>query len=132
MLPPRLAGLVAVAAVVVVTTAATTAGCGGTNDDRPPKWSFISATIIEPSCATVNCHSAITHQGAVDLSSAKVGYQTLVLDSTFYVIPKNPDASTLVRLMNAVGAMRMPPDNPLPQADIELISAWITKGADDN
>jgi hypothetical protein len=131
MLPPRLAGLVAVAALVVVTTAATTAGCGGTNDDRPPKWSFISATIIEPSCATVNCHSAITRQGGVDLSSAKIGYQTLVLDSTFYVIPKDRD-STLVRLMNAEGSLRMPPDNPLPQADIVLIENWISDGAQNN
>ena len=33
---------------------------------------------MEPSCATVNCHSAITHQGDVDLSAREIGYQTLV------------------------------------------------------
>jgi hypothetical protein len=126
--PPRLAVVAALAALTV----ATGMGCGGTNDERPPQWSFISATIMEPSCATVNCHSAITRQGNVDLSSAKVGYQTLVLDSTFYVIPKNPDASTVVGLMNAEGSLRMPPDNPLPQADIALIEHWISDGAQNN
>jgi hypothetical protein len=128
MLPPRLPRLVVVAAL----TAFTGVGCGGTKDDRPPQWSFISATIMEPSCATVNCHSAITKQGNVDLSSAQVGYQTLVLDNNNYVIAKDPGASTLVRLMNAEGTLRMPPDNPLPQADIELISNWIAAGAKNN
>ncbi len=74
MLPPRLACVAAVAAALAIVVT----GCGGTTDDRPPKWSFISATIMEPSCATVNCHSAITHQGGVDLSARAIGYQSLV------------------------------------------------------
>jgi hypothetical protein len=35
-------------------------------------------------------------------------------------------------LLNAVGSTRMPPDNPLSQADIQLIETWISQGADDN
>jgi hypothetical protein len=137
MLPPRRAGLVAVAALVVVTGV----GCGGTKEDRPPQWSFISATIIEPSCATVNCHSAITHQGGVDLSNRQIGFETLVntmgsstadAGGTFYVLPKYPEYSALITLLNAVGSIRMPPDNPLPQADIELISSWISDGANND
>ena len=31
--------------------------------------------------------------------------------------------------MNAVGSIRMPPDNPLPEADIRLIETWIADGA---
>ena len=36
--------------------------------------------------------------------------------------------------MNAVGSIRMPPDNPLPEADIQLIENWIAfpSGAKDN
>ncbi|HEY6475453.1 MAG TPA: hypothetical protein VI456_02665 [Polyangia bacterium] len=134
MLLPRLPCLVAVAALAAVTAVAGT-GCGGTKDDRPPQWSFISATIIEPSCATVNCHSAITHQGGVDLSNAQIGYETLVKNSggmTFYVYPKYPQYSQLITLLNATGSLRMPPDNPLPQADIALIEQWISDGADPN
>ena len=125
MLPPRLACVAAAAALAFVVT-----GCNGTTDDRPPKWSFISATIMEPSCATVNCHSAITHQGGVDLSARAVGYQSLV--PTYFVFPGNPQDSPVVNLMNAVGSIRMPPDNPLPEADIQLIESWIAAGAQDN
>ena len=131
MLSPRLACLAVVAAALSIVVS----GCNGTTDDRPPKWSFISATIMEPSCATVNCHSAITHQGAVDLSSREVGYQTLVENAggkSFYVYAYHPEASPVVNLMNAEGSIRMPPDNPLPQADIQLIEAWISDGAPNN
>jgi hypothetical protein len=103
------------------------AGCGGAVDDRPAKWSFISATITEPSCATVNCHSAITQKGGVDLHAREIGYYTLV--NGFYVIPGTPDQSAVVSLMNAQGSPRMPPDVPLSEADIELIEHWITAGA---
>jgi hypothetical protein len=37
-----------------------------------------------------------------------------------------------VNLMNAQGSIRMPPDNPLPEADIVLIENWIAAGAQDN
>ena len=126
MLSPRLACLAVVAAALAIVVS----GCNGTSDDRPPTWSFISATIMEPSCATVNCHSAITHQGGVDLSARAVGYQSLV--PTYFVFPGNPQDSPVVNLMNAVGSIRMPPDNPLPEADIQLIESWIAAGAQDN
>jgi hypothetical protein len=126
MLPPRLACL----AVVAVALSIVVSGCNGTTDDRPPKWSFISATIMEPGCATVNCHSAITHQGGVDLSARAIGYQSLV--DTYFVFPGNSQHSPVVNLMNAVGSIRMPPDNPLPEADIRLIETWIDDGAQNN
>ncbi|HVV49309.1 MAG TPA: hypothetical protein VHO06_06610 [Polyangia bacterium] len=131
MLPPRLACLAAVVAALWLSAA----GCGSADDQRPQTWSFISATIIEPSCATVNCHSKITHQGGVDLSSAAAGYAALVSNPsgpTFYVYPSYPQYSSLVTLLNATGSTRMPPDNPLPQADIQLIENWISSGAKNN
>jgi hypothetical protein len=127
MLSPRLACLAVVAAALSIVVS----GCNGSSDDRPKSWAFISATIMEPSCATVNCHSAITHQGGVDLSAREIGYETLVGKpgdggfQTFYVYPGYPQFSPVVNLMNAEGSTRMPPDNPLPQADIQLIENWI-------
>ena len=126
-MPPRCLGLVAAMAAL---GALAGAGCGGTVDDRPPKWSFIAATIVEPSCATVSCHSAISQRGGVDLHAREIGYYTLV--NGFYVIPSLPDQSAVVSLMNADGARRMPPDVPLPAADIALIETWITGGALNN
>ena len=131
MLSPRLACLAVVAAALSIMVS----GCNGTTDDRPPKWSFISATITEPGCATVNCHSAITHQGGVDLSAREIGYETLVTNSggnTYYVYKFYPQYSPVVNLMNAEGSISMPPDNPLPQADIQLIETWIADGAQNN
>ena len=128
MLPPRLAGLAGLAAILLVLAG----GCGSADyGPEKAKWSFISATIIEPSCATVNCHSAITHQGNVDLSAREIGYLTLV-NGQFTKNDGDPATSTLVTLLNAQGSMRMPPDNPLSQADIQLIETWISNGALDN
>ncbi|MES1158127.1 MAG: c-type cytochrome domain-containing protein [Haliangium ochraceum] len=120
MFLPRLAVLAAVAALLA-------AGCGGVKDDRPAKWSFISATIMEPSCATVNCHSAVSVRAGLDLHAREIGYYTL--KNGFYVIPKDSAASALIYVLNASGSLRMPPDNPLPDADVALIQKWIDDGA---
>jgi hypothetical protein len=115
---------VALIAVIVIFGGA---GCAGGVDDRPAKWSVIAATITEPSCATVNCHSQITQRAGVDLHAREIGYYTLI--NGHYVIPGYPDQSAVISIMNAVGSLRMPPDVPLPNADIELIEEWIAGGA---
>jgi hypothetical protein len=117
--------LLAVAAVVAVV--ATVAGCGSAIDDRHAKWSFISATITEPNCATVGCHSAVAQQGGVDLSARDIGYKVLL--ERHFVLPGNPNLSSVIALMHAQGSIRMPPDLPLPEVDISLIGKWIADGA---
>jgi hypothetical protein len=37
--------------------------------------------------------------------------------------------SEMVALMRGQGSQRMPPDFALPEADIRLIEAWISNGA---
>ena len=91
------------------------AGCGGATDDRPPKWSLISAT---------------TRRGGVDLHDRETGYYNLV--NGFYVYPGNPGDSAVITLMNAQGSTRMPPDVPMSEADIALIASWISAGAPNN
>ena len=75
--PPVLSGRRLFPVALVALVAAAVVGCGGTTDDRPAKWSFISAAITEPSCATVNCHSAIAQKAGVDLHDRASGYATL-------------------------------------------------------
>jgi len=123
MFPRRGVYLVAFAVVALL-------GCGGTTDDRPAKWSFISATITEPSCATVNCHSAIAAYAGVDLHERNVGWHALV--DRGFVNPMTPAQSPLLYLMKGQGSLRMPPDMPLPQVDIDLIAEWIQNGATNN
>ena len=120
---PRLACL------AVLTTFAV-AGCGGAVDDRPARWSFIAATIVEPSCATVNCHSAITQRAGLDLHSRESGYYALVNGN--YLIASDPNDSSLIGYMTAQGALRMPPDVPLPTADVDLIETWVASGIPNN
>ena len=45
------------------------------------------------------------------------------------VTPYNPGQSRLVNMLRARDAPRMPPDRPLPEADIELVERWIRNGA---
>jgi hypothetical protein len=126
MRSPSLSFLAGIAALSAVAGA----GCGGSTDDRPAKWSFIAATIIEPSCATVNCHSALTQRAALDLHDRESGYYALVNGK--YVIASDPEQSTVIQVMNAQGSTRMPPDVPLPTADIALIESWIASGIPNN
>jgi len=124
--PPMISGR----RLLLVAVALAALGCGSATDDRPARWSFISATIMEPSCATVNCHSAVAQRAGVDLHDRATGYHALT-DRNF-VRPgdqSEPRMSALLHLLNGEGSLRMPPDSPLPQADVDLIDKWIAAGA---
>ena len=110
----------------LISVAPLLAGCGA-SDDRAAQWSYISSAIIEPSCATANCHSKLAQRSGVVLDGIRVGYAQLVC--RHFVLPGNPGSSGVVALMNAQGTRRMPPDFALPASDIKLISDWIMAGA---
>lgn len=101
------------------------ASCGGSTDDRPAKWSFISAAIIEPSCATASCHSDVAQKAGVNLFNQDVGWNSLY--NRHFVYPDHPETSELMFLLRAQATRRMPPDFALPEEDIQLISTWISK-----
>jgi len=119
------------------------AGCGKSTDDRPATWSYVSTAILQPSCATANCHSALAQRASVDLSTREAGYRSLV--DRHFVIARDSvlgDAGTpvltdderversqVINLMHAQGNLRMPPDMPLPETDIQLVASWIRNGA---
>lgn len=103
------------------------AGCGGTTDTRPPRWSYISTAIMQPSCATANCHSNLSKRSDVVLDEIKNGYYHLVARN--FVLPGRPNDSALIALLRGQGSRRMPPDFPLPEIDIDLVSTWIMIGA---
>jgi hypothetical protein len=105
-----------------------TAGCGQSADDRPASWSYISTIIIQPNCATANCHATITQRANIDLSTIQRGYDSLVGQG--YAVPGDPN-SPLLSVLRATGKTyrRMPPDFALPNDDINLIERWIVVGA---
>lgn len=127
-------------------------GCG--EDDRPAQWSYLSAVILQPSCATVSCHSRAAAAAGLDFSDPDRGFTSLMglkvwivdpegssncrtidgqvvcqRDFRPLVIPYNPEQSRLVNMLRGRGASLMPPDRPLPEADIRLVERWIRAGA---
>lgn len=130
------------------------AACSQT-DDRPAVWTYVSAGLFQPSCATASCHSRGRAVAGLDFSEPDRGYQSLTglkiwipdpagtiggdcktVGATVYcerdrplVLAFNPEQSRVVNMLRARAAPRMPPDRPLPEADIQLIETWILDGA---
>ena len=95
-------------------------------DDRPARWSYIQPAIIEPSCATSSCHSALSEVADLDFSDLDESYERLLQRQ--YVIAGDPESALLNHLRGGQAEL-MPPDAPLPLGDQRLIEAWILDGA---
>ena len=108
--------LVSITGLVLAVSAA--AGCGGSVDSRPAKWSYIYPVIIQPNCATANCHSTLTQRKGVRLDTIENGYKAAKSWAGF--VPNLRSISTAFP--------RMPPDAPMPDPDIALIESWVQAG----
>ncbi len=73
------------AAGLALALALAAGACTGTEDTRPPTWSFISTTIVEPNCGTAGCHSTFAQTAGVILDSRAAGYQSLTGGDRPYV-----------------------------------------------
>lgn len=133
-------------ALVVLVALVVLGGCLPPEDPPPPRWSYLHAAIIAPSCATASCHSRLTALAGLDLSDQDGAYTYLVgticgapdrpIDAPRnYVTPGSPEASTLVYQLRGIDDDGrpyrdvMPPDVPLPASEVELVEAWIEEGA---
>ena len=126
-------------------------------EERSTNWNYLHAAIIEPSCATIGCHSEATQAAgptflAVDLSTPEVAYETI----TGVACGSGDTPGVLADLVPTDGGMdyglmlllegrpfpdrdefpgaeveltRMPPDTPLPPANLALIRRWLEAGA---
>lgn len=101
--------------------------CAGDPAERPATWTYLHAAVIAPSCATSSCHSSLAETAGFDFDDAEESYRQL-LEGRF-VIPGDP-ASSLLPLLEGDERKRMPPDAPLPRADVELVRRWIELGAE--
>lgn len=93
---------------------------------RPASWSYVHAAIIEPSCATSSCHSRPAVTSGLRFDDADLAYDALIEGQ--FVLPGDP-SSPLMFILAGNERDRMPPDAPLPRADVALIRAWIESGA---
>ncbi len=145
------------AAALIAASLGTAVGCGP--DNRPAEWAYISPAIFQPNCATTSCHNPAAAVSGLDFSTPDNGYAsltqlwvwvvqtpdaattpglpcatqmgTLVCEEKHrpLVTPYDPAGSRVVNMLRARNAPRMPPDRPLPEADIELVERWILNGA---
>lgn len=63
----------------------------------------------------------------MDLEDVDGAYEFLL--SRNFVIPGDAEFSGLMPLLEARERIYMPPDAPLPQADVDWIRDWILEGA---
>lgn len=114
-------------------------GCLAT-EEPPPRWSYIHAAILQPACTTAGCHSALTAAAGLNLAGSDGAYTLLtghVCGEPIrpqdpprnYVTPGSAEYSTLIHQLRGDQRDVMPPDAPLPAAEIEVIARWIDRGA---
>jgi len=101
----------------LLTAVLATAGCTAETDDRPLNFSYIHAAILVPNCATAGCHSSLTRTAGIDMEDIATARMAVTAGAI---------EPLLKGIYQAGGSYfpRMPPDQPLPDADIDLIVAW--------
>ena len=112
-----------------LTLLAMVAGCGVATDDRPADFTYIVEAVLAPSCGTATCHSTLSKEA--DIAFDTVANAKLAFARRNLVDPGNPSASEIIQVLQRPSDTdkRMPPDGPIPNEYIDLISAWITAGA---
>ena len=115
----------------LVVAALALAACGTSNDDRPATLQYITVAILQPSCGNAQCHSSFRRAKDYAFDTVEEAQDTF---ATYpLVVPGDPDGSLLYQTLISPGgdgfAKRMPYDQPLADADVELIHTWIMAGA---
>jgi hypothetical protein len=108
------------------------AACASDTDDRPLSFNYIHAAILKPNCATSGCHSTLTQTKGVDLQDRDSAYSVFQQSYPPPGIEARYQQIHLLLRGEAGQFYRMPPDQPLPEADIELVERWVNAGMQDN
>ncbi len=131
---------------LLLTAALLWAGCGGDDSTVGPdddgEGQLTEATLAQVSevfamsCAFSGCHSGgdpaagLSLEG--DFAGRIVGVASEQRAGFLLVDPGNPNKSYLllkVRGDDEIISQQMPPGNPLPAEQVEIIRAWIASGA---
>jgi hypothetical protein len=103
-------------------------------DDRPETLAYITETILEPSCGTAECHSAMKaekHYVFDSVDAARTSLQDSVVTCDEPPCTTAPAGSYLLTVITQKDdeGNRMPLDMPLSNKDIVLIEQWILDGS---
>ena len=128
--------------IAIAAMATMTAACSA-DDDRPASYEYIQSAILAPNCATIGCHSEFSAVRNHEFDDFETTYMILTGVSCDQaqdqdppgpgglVSAREPEGSLLLLVLRVEGQADfiMPPDRPLPGADIDLIEQWIVEGA---
>lgn len=101
------------------------AACGTSPDARPETADYIVQAILVPACARAGCHSASAQAKGIAFDTVAHAIDSMQP----LIVPGEPAQSRIVTILTD-SAKPMPPDSPLPQADIDLITRWVADGAE--
>ncbi len=117
------------------------AACGAEDYQRPRTIEYITMAILAPNCGNAQCHSALSKEANVIFDTVEDSQQsllgrvgTILVDEQEQAFGDPEDAKNFASsIMNVLTRTvdRMPYDQPLPEADIQLIADWIEIGAPD-
>jgi hypothetical protein len=111
------------------------AACGTENDQRPRSVQYITEAILAPSCGNAQCHSSFRNAQGYTFDTVEKAQQSLVGGLVGVISlndrdePQGEGASSFLYTVLTRSVDRMPYDQPLPDADLDLIERWIDFGA---
>jgi mono/diheme cytochrome c family protein len=89
------------------------------DEKKAPTFKADVAPLFKNACS--GCHSGFKQKARLDVTS----YDSVMKK----VKAGEPDKSTIHNCLIGKGAKQMPPKNPLSEAQIALVKAWIAGGA---
>lgn len=105
--------------------------CAEDDARRPRTVEYLTETILIPSCAPAQCHSTFTQADGFSFSTveeARAAITDFVAGSLVEVDRGIPSRAMLVNVLERT-VDRMPYDQPLANADIDVIREFIAIGA---
>lgn len=111
------------------------AACGTENDQRPRSVQYITEAILAPYCGNAQCHSSFRNAQGYTFDTVEKAQLSLTGGLVGNIIlngrqePEGEGASSFLYTVLTRPVDRMPYDQPLPDADLELIERWIDFGA---
>ena len=76
----------------------------------------------------VSCHGAEKQESGLRLDNPKSALEGGVSGARA-VVPGDPDHSLMVRAVTRQGDIKMPPETPIPDAEVDALMEWIRRGA---
>jgi hypothetical protein len=98
--------------------------CGTDPDPREPTFDVVAQEVLAPTCGQVQCHSTTTRVEGYAFDTRAAARESLIDMGV-----RNGRNNELMNVLSSDGDERMPPDSPLNQQDLDLVTKWIDMGA---